>query len=162
LKREIMMKMMNKNIVLIGGILSILSVFLPWFSASGTAIGSTSTSTLSVNGLAWKSGNGMLLGLIPNNFNWEFQGIGVLALGIATILLGLLLKDKVFNQAMLSCGFLILGGGLVNLQSIGQTSGVGFGMTINWGVGYGLYVVLLGGALVASGGLLSWRDIHAK
>ena len=157
LKREIMTKTTNENITIVGGTLSILSVFLPWFSASATAIGSTST--LSVNGLGWKNGNGMLLGLMGSNFNWEFQGIGVLALGIASILLALILKEKVFSLAMLACGLLILGGGLVNLQSISSTSADVLGMRINWGVGYGLYIVLLAGALVAAGGLLSWRDL---
>lgn len=33
------------------------------------------------------------------------------------------------------------------------------GATMNYGVGYGLFAVLLAGAVVAAGGLLAWRDI---
>ncbi len=42
-------------------------------------------SSISVNGMGWKSGSGMLLGLMSGKVNWDFQGIGVLALGIACI-----------------------------------------------------------------------------
>jgi len=45
-----------------GGIVSIISVFLPWFSAKASAIGMTSS--ISVNGLGSVSGSGLLLGLL--------------------------------------------------------------------------------------------------
>ncbi len=142
------------NLSIVGGILAILSIFLPWYSASASALGKTSS--ISINGLGWKSGEGLLLGLVSGNANWEFQGIGVLALGIASIIVAVILKDKLQSLAMLACGLLIIGGGVVNLRSISQLSGNIFGMTMYSGVGYGLYVVVMAGAVTAAGGLLAW------
>lgn len=139
-----------------GGMISIISVFLPWFSASTSLLGKTSS--MSVNGLGWKTGND-LLGLLGGKMDWEFQGIGVFALGIACIVIAIILRERLQSLAMLACGILIIGGGVVNLQSISSTSAEILGATIQWGVGYGLYVVVLGGAVAASGGLLAWRDI---
>ncbi|VVB86650.1 Uncharacterised protein [uncultured archaeon] len=148
-----------RNLGIAGGILSLISVFLPWYSASVNA-GMLGSSSISVNGLGWKNGEGMLLGLVSGNANWEFQGIGVLALGIVSIVVAFLLKDKLQSLAMLACGLLIIGGGIVNLNSIGSFSGKFMDATMYSGIGYGLYVVLLGGAIVAAGGLLAWRDIN--
>jgi len=149
-----------RNLGISGGLLSIISVFLPWYSASASAMGFTSS--ISVNGLGWKSGEGMLLGLVSGNANYEFQGIGVLALGIAGILTSALLKDRLQYLAMIVCGILIIGGGIKNLQSIESFSGNFMGATMNWGVGYGIYIVLIGGTVVAAGGLLKWRELAAK
>ena len=141
----------------IGGIASIISVFLPWFSAKASAIGMTSS--ISVNGLGSISGSGLLLGLISGKANWEFQGIGVLALGIASIAVAVFLHDKLQSIALFICGILIIGGGIVNIRSIGDFSGEFMGATMESGAGYGLYMVVLAGAVAAAGGLLAWRDI---
>jgi len=141
----------------IGGIASIISVFLPWFSAKASAIGMTSS--ISVNGLGSVSGSGLLLGLLSGKANWEFQGIGVLALGIACIAIAVFLRDKLQSIAMFICGALIIGGGIVNISSIGEFSGEFMGATMQSGAGYGLYMVVLAGAVAAAGGLLAWRDI---
>ena len=149
-----------RNLGISGGLLSIISVFLPWYSASASAMGFISS--ISVNGLGWKSGEGMLLGLVSGNANYEFQGIGVLALGIAGILTSALLKDRLQYLAMIVCGILIIGGGIKNLQSIESFSGNFMGATMKSGVGYGIYIVLIGGTVVAAGGLLKWRELAAK
>ena len=149
-----------KNLGIAGGILSIISVFLPWYSASAKAEALGVSSSFSVNGLGWKSGEGVLLGLASGNANWEFQGLGVLALGIACIMAAFVLKEKIQSLVMLACGLLIIGGGMVNLQSIGSLSGTILGMTMQSGTGYGLYIVVLGGAVAAGGGLLSWRGLN--
>lgn len=149
-----------RNLGISGGLLSIISVFLPWYSASASAMGFTSS--ISVNGLGWKSGEGMLLGLASGNTNWEFQGIGVLALGIAGILAAAILKDRIQYLALIVCGILIIAGGIVNLQSIGSFSGNFMGATMKSGVGYGIYIVLIAGAVVAAGGLLKWREMITK
>lgn len=101
---------------------------------------------------------GVLLGIVNGTANWEFQGIGVLVLGIASILVSVILKEKIQSLAMLACGLLIIGLGVVNLKSIGSFSGEFMGATMNAGVGYGLFVELLGGAVAAAGGLLTWKD----
>ena len=150
----------GRNLGIAGGILSIISVFLPWYSASATAGMLGLSSTFSVNGLGWKNGEGLLMGLASGTANWEFQGIGVLALGIASIIVALLLKDKLQSLALLACGLLIIGGGVVNLKSIGSFSGEFMGATMQSGVGYGLIAVVLAGAVAAAGGLLAWRDIN--
>lgn len=150
----------GKNLGIAGGLISIIGVFLPWYSASTSAGILGLSSSISVNGLGWKSGEGMLLGLVSGTANWEFQGIGVLALGITTIVVAVILKDKLQGLAMLACGLLIIGGGVVNLKSIGSFSGEFMGVTMNSGVGYGLFVVLLGGAVAAAGGMLESRDIN--
>jgi hypothetical protein len=141
----------------IGGIASIISVFLPWFSAKASALGMTSS--ISVNGLGSVSGGGLLLGLLSGKANWEFQGIGVLALGIASIAVAVFLREKIQGLAMFICGALIIGGGVVNIRSIGEFSGEFMGATMQSGAGYGLYIVVLAGAMAAAGGLLAWRDI---
>lgn len=141
----------------IGGIASIGSVFLPWFSAKASAIGMTSS--ISVNGLGSVSGSGLLLGLLSGKANWEFQGVGVLALGIASIAIAVFLRDKLQSIAMFICGILIIGGGIVNIRSIGEFSGEFMGATMQSGAGYGLYMVVLAGAVASAGGLLAWRDI---
>lgn len=148
----------GKNLGIAGGIISIISVFLPWYFASASAGMLGLSSSISVNGLGWKSGEGVLLGIVSGTANWEFQGIGVLALGIASILVSVILKEKMQSLAMLACGLLIIVLGVVNLKSIGSFSGEFMGATMNAGVGYGLFVVLLGGAVAASGGLLAWKD----
>jgi hypothetical protein len=140
-----------------GGIVSIISVFLPWFSAKASALGMTSS--VSVNGLGSVSGSGLLLGLLSGKANWEFQGIGVLALGIVCIAVAVFLSEKLRSIATFACGALIIGGGVVNIRSIGEFSGSFLGAEIQSGAGYGLYVVVLAGAMVAAGGLLAWKDI---
>lgn len=143
---------------LAGGILSIIAVFLPWFSASGS--GGGETSSISVNGLGSISGSGMMLNLAGSEVNWEFQGIGVLALGIACIAAALIIKGKVQGIAIAACGFLIIGGGVVNLWSlrdIGSFSGEVMGMTMASGIGYGLYGVVIAGAAALLGGVLSLK-----
>jgi len=141
----------------IGGIASIISVFMPWYSAKASALGMSSS--ISVNGLGSISGSGLLLGLISGKANWEFQGIGVLALGIASIAVAVFLHDKLQSIALFICGILIIGGGIVNIRSIGDFSGEFMGATMQSGAGYGLYMVVLAGAVAAAGGLLAWRDI---
>jgi hypothetical protein len=140
-----------------GGIVSIISVFLPWYSAKASALGVESS--ISVNGLGSISGSGLLLGLLGGNANWEFQGIGVLALGIATIAVAVFLREKIQSIVTFIFGVLIIGGGIVNIRSIGDFSGEFMGATMQSGAGFGLYVVLLGGALALAGGLLAWRDV---
>ena len=141
----------------IGGIASIISVFLPWYSAKASALGMSSS--ISVNGLGSISGSGLLLGLISGKANWEFQGIGVLALGIASIAVAVFLHDKLQSIALFICGILIIGGGIVNIRSISEFSGEFMGATMQSGAGYGLYIVVLAGAVASAGGLLAWRDI---
>ncbi|VVB87509.1 Uncharacterised protein [uncultured archaeon] len=146
----------SQILAIVGGMISIISVFLPWFSAT------SKTSTLSVNGLFSVSGNGMLMGLIGSNSNWEFQGAGVLALGFACIVVAAILRDKIQGIAMVACGILIIGGGAVNLWSlrdISLFSGSIFGETVQSGIGYGLYAVVVGGVVTAAGGLLTWLDL---
>ncbi|MFA4934913.1 MAG: hypothetical protein WC568_03660 [Candidatus Methanoperedens sp.] len=159
--------MVNKNgiansqvLTIAGGLISIISVFLPWFSARATAAASGEVSTLSVNGLGTINGSGMLLGLVSGKIGWEFQGIGVLALGIASIAVALLLREKLQSIAMSACGLLIIGGGVVNLVSIESFSGDIMGATIVSGIGYGLYVVVIAGAVAVAGGIFAWRDIN--
>lgn len=159
--------MVNKNgiansqvLTIAGGLISIISVFLPWFSASATAAASGEVSTLSVNGLGTINGSGMLLGLVSEKIGWEFQGIGVLALGIASIATALLLREKLQSIAMSACGLLIIGGGVVNLVSIESFSGDIMGATIVSGIGYGLYVVVIAGVVAVAGGLFAWRDLN--
>ncbi len=149
-------------LTIVGGIISIISVVLPWYSASASAPGIGLTSDMSVNGLGWKSGSGVLLGLVSGKVDWAFQGIGVFALGIASIAVAVLLREKIQSLSMFACGILIIGGGVVNLQSIGQFSGEFWGATIRSGVGYGLYVAVLAGAVAAAGGLSAWRDLTTK
>ncbi len=150
----------GRNLGIAGGIISMIGVLLPWYSADASA-GMLGSSSFSVNGLGWKNGEGLLTGLVSGNVNWEFQGIGVLAIGIASIVVAVMLKDKLQSLAMLACGLLVIGGGVVNLKSIGSFSGEFMGATMYSGVGYGLYVVLLGGALAAAGGLFAWRDMNS-
>ncbi len=152
----------SQILTMVGGMISVISVFLPWYSASASAGALGLSSSISVNGLGWKSGSGMLLGLVSGKVDWDFQGIGVLALGIACIAVVVFLREKLQSMAMFACGLLIIGGGVVNLQSIGQFSGEFLGATLQSGVGYGLYVVLLGGAVAAAGGLVAWRDLTTK
>ena len=144
-------------LAIVGGIVSIISVFLPWFSAKASAIGMTSS--ISVNGLGSVSGSGLLLGLLSGKGSWEFQGIGVLALGIVCIAVTVFLREKMQSIAMFICGALIIGGGVVNIRSIGEFSGSFLGAEMQSGAGYGLYVVVLAGAMAAAGGLLAWKDI---
>jgi len=144
-------------LAIVGGIVSIISIFLPWFSAKASAIGMTSS--ISVNGLGSVSGSGLLLGLLSGRANWEFQGIGVLALGIVCIPMAVFLREKLRSIATFACGALIIGGGVVNIRSIGEFSGSFLGAEMQSGVGYGLYVVILAGAMTAASGLLAWKDI---
>ena len=144
-------------LAIVGGIVSIISIFLPWFSAKASAIGMTSS--ISVNGLGSVSGSGLLLGLLSGRANWEFQGIGVLALGIVCIAMAVFLREKLRSIAVFICGALIIGGGVVNLRSINEFSGSFLGAQMQSGAGYGLYVVVLAGAMAAAGGLLAWKDI---
>lgn len=142
-----------------GGVLSIISVFLPWFSATGS--GSGEVSSININGLGSVSGSGMMLNLVGSEINWEFQGFGVLALGIASIIVALILSGKVQSLAIAACGFLIIGGGAVNLWSlrdISSFSGEVMGMTMVSGIGYGLYVVVIAGVTALLGGALSLRE----
>lgn len=141
-----------------GGIVSIISVFLPWFSAKASALGMTSS--ISVNGLGSVSGSGLLLGLLSGKGTWEFQGIGVLALGIVCIAVAVFLREKLQSIAMFICGALIIGGGVVNIRSIGEFSGNFLGAEMQSGAGYGLYVVVLAGAMAAAAGVLAWNDIQ--
>ncbi len=150
----------SQILTMVGGLISVISVFLPWYSASASALGLASS--MSVNGLGWVNGSGMLLGLVGGKVDWSFQGVGVLALGIACIAVVVFLREKLQSLAMFACGLLIIGGGVVNLQSIGQFSGKILEVTIQSGVGYGLYVVVLGGIVAAAGGLLAWQDITTK
>jgi lipoprotein signal peptidase len=140
-----------------GGIVSIISVFLPWFSAKASGLGMTSS--ISVNGLGSISGSGLLLGFLSGKGSWEFQGIGVLALGIVCIAVTVFLREKMQSIAMFICGALIIGGGVVNIRSIGEFSGDFMGASMQSGAGYGLYVVVLGGAIAAAGGVLAWKEI---
>jgi hypothetical protein len=150
----------GKNLGIAGGILSIVSVFLPWFSGSGSLGILGLSSSISVNGLGWKNGEGLLMGLFTGNANWGLFGVAVLALGIASILAAIVLKDKLQSLALLECGLLVIGGGIVNLWSMGSLSGEFMGATMESGAGYGLYVVMLGGAVITTGGLLTWRDLN--
>lgn len=152
----------SQILTMIGGIISVIGVFLPWYSASASAGALSLASSMSVNGLGWINGSGMLLGLVSGKADWSFQGVGVLALGIACIAVVVFLREKLQSLAMFACGLLIIGGGVVNLQSIGQFSGKILEVTIQSGVGYGLYVVVLGGTVAAAGGLLAWRDCTTK
>ena len=141
-----------------GGVLSIIGAFLPWFSATGS--GGGEVSDININGLGSVSGNGMMLSLVGSEVNWEFQGVGVLALGIVCIIVALLLSGKVQSLAIAACGFLIIGGGAVNLWSlrdIGSFSGEVMGMTMSSGIGYGLYVVVIAGLTALLGGVLALR-----
>lgn len=144
----------------IGGMISIISVFLPWFSASANTGAGGITSGISVNGLGFTSGSGMLLGLVGEKAGWEFQGIGVLALGIVSIAVAIILRQKIQGIAMLVCGVLIIGGGVANLLSIGEFSGEFLGATIHSGAGYGLYLVIIAGATASVGGLIALRDLR--
>ncbi|MBU3966617.1 MAG: hypothetical protein KKG76_04455 [Euryarchaeota archaeon] len=83
----------GKNLGIAGGIISIISVFLPWYFASASAGMLGLSSSISVNGLGWKSGEGVIL------------------------------KEKMQSLAMLACGLLIIVLGVVNLKSIGSFSG---------------------------------------
>lgn len=145
-------------LAIVGGIVSVISVFLPWFSARASALGMTSS--ISVNGLGSISGSGLLLALLSGKANWEFQGIVVLALGIVCIAVTVFLREKLRSIAMFICGVLIIGEGFVNIRSIGEFSGSAFGAEMQSGAGYGLYVVVLAGAMAAAGGLLAWKDIR--
>jgi hypothetical protein len=139
-----------------GGIISIISIFLPWFQAT------SATSSLSVNGLFSATGSGMLRGLVGENSNWGFQGLGVLGLGMVSIAAALILHDKIRSSAMIACGILIIGGGVVNLWSlrdIALFSGSILGEVVKAGAGYGLYVVVIGGIVTAAGGLMERRDL---
>lgn len=140
---------------IIGGLASIISVFLPWYRANSNGM----MSSISVNGLASISGNGILLGLWGKNANWEFQGMGIIALGIASIAISMLLRNKIHSIALVIIGILIIGGGAVNIWSIGELSGDFMGTTIEAGAGYGLYAVILTGLVSAAGGLLAWKDL---
>ncbi len=152
----------SQILTMVGGMISVISVFLPWYSASASAGAIGLASSVSVNGLGWVSGSGILLGLVGGKADWDFQGVGVLALGIICFAVVVFLREKLQSLAMFACGLLIIGGGVVNLQSIGQFSGKILEVTIQSGVGYGLYVVVLGGAVAAAGGLLAWRDLTTK
>ena len=149
-----------RSLAIVGGITSVISVFLPWFIASASTGTADVISRISVNGLGSVSGSGMLLGLISEKANWEFQGIGVLVLGMVSIVAALFLRDKLQSIAMSACGILIIGGGVVNIQSIELFSGDFLGATIQSEVGYGLYVVVIAGAIAASGGLLACKRIN--
>ena len=146
----------SQLLTIAGGIVSIISVFLPWFSASARS--SDGISGISVNGLGSLTGGGLLLGLVGSKADWEFQGIGVLALGIICVAVSLSLREKLRSLAMFACGFLIIGGGAVNLMSVGTFSGQFLGATIQSGAGYGLYIVVLGGLIAAAGGALAWKE----
>ncbi len=150
----------GKNLGIAGGILSIVSVFLPWFSGSGSAGILGLSSSISVNGLGWKKGEGLLMGLLTGNANWELMGMAVLALGIASIVVAVVLTDKLQSLVLLECGLLVLGGGIVNLWRMGSFSGEFMGATMESGAGYGLYVVVLGGAVITAGGLFTWREMN--
>jgi lipoprotein signal peptidase len=117
------------------------------------------TSSISVNGLGSVSGSGILIGLLSGKGSWEFQGIGVIALGIVCIAVAVFLREKLRSVSMFICGALIIGGGVVNIRSIGEFSGDFMGASMQSGADYGLYVVVLAGIMAAAGGLLSWKDI---
>jgi len=51
---------------------------------------------------------------------------------------------------------------IVNIRSIGDFSGEFMGATMQSGAGYGLYVVLLAGALAMAGGLLGGEMVLNK
>ncbi len=142
-----------------GGIVSIVSVFLPWYSAS--AVLGEVVSSLSINGMGWKSGVDPL-GVTGGIVNWEFQGIGVLALGILSFVIAFVLREKLQSVAMILCGFLIIGGGVVNLWSLREISSYNgeiiSGMSLASGIGYGLYIVVLAGIVTAAGGVVRWRE----
>jgi len=117
------------------------------------------SSSISVNGLGSISGSGLLLGLWSEKASWEFQGFGVLALGIVCLAITLFFREKIQSLALLICGFLIIGGGVVNIRSIWEFSGDFMGASMQSGAGYGLYIVALAGIMVAAGGLFAWREI---
>lgn len=139
-----------------GGLASIISVFAPWYTAESSGM----MSSISVNGLATITGNGLLLGLWDKNAGWEFQGIGVLILGIASIAAAMFLREKNLSISLLLIGALIIGGGAVNLWSIGELSGDFMGSTMQSGPGYGLYAVVVTGLVSAAGGLMGWRELR--
>ncbi len=64
---------------------------------------------------------------------------------------------------MAACGFLIIGGGIVNLWSLRGVeafSGEVMGMTLVSGVGYGLYVVVIAGAVALLGGIFTLKELN--
>jgi len=117
------------------------------------------TSSISVNGLGSVSGSGLLLGLWSSKASWEFQGIGVLVLGIVCIAAAIFLREKLRSSTNFIFDALIIGGGVVNIRSIGEFSGDFMGASMQSGAGYGLYVVVFAGAIAVAGGLRSRKDI---
>src|SRR5450756_1683372 len=117
------------------------------------------TSSIDVNGLGSISGSGLLLGLLSGKASWEFQGIGVLALGIVCIAVAVFLREKLRSIATFACGALIIGGGVVNIWSVGEFSVSFLAAEMQSGAGCGLYVAILAGAMPAAGGLRAWKEL---
>ncbi len=149
----------GKSLGIAGCILSIIGVFLPWYHASASTGTMGISSSISINGLGWKSGEGVLLGLIEGTADMEYHGMGIIALGIIGIIAAVVLKGKSQSLAILACGLIMIGDGIFNLQRIGSLSGNFMGVTVQYGAGYGLFMVVIAGAAVTAGGLLAWRDI---
>ena len=139
----------GKILGLVGGILAIVGVVLPWATASGTVMGMTIS--MSASGLdAAKSGG-----------EWVAYVYGTAIFGVLGLIFVLISKK---STTMLAFVFgllaLILSGvALVRItQLIGGLSAPG----VSVGAGIGLYICVVGGLLLLIGCLLAFKAVGAQ
>jgi len=69
------------------------------------------------------------------------------------------LREKMQSIAMFISGALIIGAGSLISGALVNFPAASLGAEMQSGAGYGLYVVVLAGAMAAAGGVLAWKDI---
>ena len=141
---------------LAGGILGLLSVFLPWLVL--TASVGPLTLSFGFSGLAL-SGNltiqsAQLSSPYPEAAMWAY---GILAFSILGLVMGIVGKRSTSIVALLS-GVLVTVFAILALVRMPTVTISAPGLSLSVGPGFGIYVGLVGGLLLLTGGLLAWGE----
>jgi len=125
----------------LGGIIAIVGVFLPWVTASVLGVG------ISVSG--WDAYS--TLG--------SYEPLIVLIVAIVTLLVAVLTKGMIQKWGTTIFGLitLILGAYYaMNVASVAGDAAQFVGVTVS--VGYGLYLVIVGGIVALIGGIMAFME----